>query len=202
MNRQPKPWSEACERNRDPILSVLREEFDGAGTVLEIGGGTGQHAVYFAAALPHLVWLPSDRVEYLDGIQAWIEDAALPNALAPVALDVLDHPWPVSRAQWVYSANTAHIMGWDGVEAMFAGTSRVLADGGHFCLYGPFHENGKPTSDSNARFDQLLRARDPASGIRHREDLQQLADQVGLRFKRACPLPANNQILVWERTSR
>ena len=200
--RGDRPWSEACERNREPILRILREEFTGPGTVLEIGSGTGQHAVHFAAALPHVVWQPTDLAPNLDGIQRWAEDAALPNILAPVALDVCHHPWPVTRAQWVYSANTAHIMGWDGVEAMFAGAARVLGDGGRFCLYGPFHQDGGATSESNARFDVALRARDPASGIRHREDLEQLGGHVGLLLRRACPMPANNQLLVWERAPR
>lgn len=197
-----KPWSEACERNREPILAVLRQIFVDPGTVLEIGSGTGQHAVHFAAALPHVVWLPSDIPAHLDGIEAWVEEAALANVLAPVALDVRDHPWPVSRAQWVYSANTAHIMGWDGVEAMFAGASRLLPDGGCFCLYGPFHQGGQATSESNRRFDALLQERDRASGIRDVEDLIRLGKHVDLILTQTHAMPANNQMLVWQRRAR
>ncbi len=194
-----KPWAEACERNREPILAALREVFDRPGTVLEIGSGTGQHAVHFAAALPHLAWQPSDLEENLTGIQQWVEEAALPNVLAPVALDVTRHPWPVDRAGWIFSANTAHIMSWNGVEAMFAGAARLLPEGGCFCLYGPFHQGGRATSDSNARFDAMLRQRDPQSGVRDRDDLERLAGHVHMHLRDARLMPANNQLLVWER---
>ncbi|MEX0871262.1 MAG: DUF938 domain-containing protein, partial [Aquisalimonadaceae bacterium] len=161
-----KPWSQACENNREPILRVLRDYFTTPGTIIEIGSGTGQHAVYFAQHLPHLYWQPTDRQENLPGIAMWAEEADAANLLSPVCLDVTVQPWPVSRAAGVFAANTAHIMGWAGVEAMFAGAARILDEGGRFCLYGPSMIGGLHTSDSNARFDAMLRARDPASGIR------------------------------------
>ena len=136
-----KPYSDACERNREPILEVLRQWFSAPGTVLEIGSGTGQHAVYFAQHLPHLTWLATDRAENLPGIRLWFEEAGLPNLRGPQQFNVLDAAWPVSDVAYVFSANTAHIMGWPEVEAMFAGVGTALRPGGKFCLYGPFNRN-------------------------------------------------------------
>lgn len=194
-----KPWAQACENNKAPILQVLQDQFTTTGTILEIGSGTGQHAVHFARHLPHLQWQPTDRAENLSGIAVWVEEAGLPNLAKPVCLDVTDQPWPVTRASGVFSANTAHIMGWDGVEAMFAGAARVLERGGRFCLYGPFKIDGTHTSESNERFDAMLRARDPASGIRDRTALEELGQQCGLHLLEDRKLPANNRILVWDR---
>ncbi len=156
-----KPWSEACERNRGPILEVLRGAFAGATRVLEIGSGTGQHAVFFAAALPHLEWQPSDRAEHLPGIAAWRDEAALPNLLPPLALDVDDADWPSQYFDALFSANTLHIMGWSSVEHFFRGAGRVLRPGGVLAVYGPFRYGGHHTAPSNAQFDAFLRARDP-----------------------------------------
>lgn len=196
-----KPWSQACENNKDPILQVLKEQFTTSGPLLEIGSGTGQHAVHFASALPHLAWQPTDRRENLPGIAQWVAEARLPNLAAPAYLDVTVEPWPLSRAVGVFSANTAHIMGWNAVEAMFAGVGNVLEPGGRFCLYGPFGHNGVLTPDSNVRFDAMLRARDPESGIRDDAALRQLGQQCGLRPVADYALPANNRLLVWERVS-
>lgn len=196
---QVKPWSKACENNQEPILQVLQKHFTTAGTILEIGSGTGQHAVHFARHLPHLNWQPTDRAENLPGIIMWAEQAGLPNLLSPACLDVTRKPWPITHASGVFSANTAHIMDWDGVEAMFAGAARLLDRNGRFCLYGPFMIDGTHTSDSNARFDTMLRARDPASGIRDLTALKELAQQCGLRLIENRAMPANNRTLVWER---
>jgi len=193
-----KPYSEACEENKQPILAVLERVFAESRSVLEIGSGTGQHAVYFGAALGHLVWQTSDRPENQPGIQCWLEEAALPNVRAPIGLDV-GGEWPRERFDAVFSANTTHIMSWPEVEQMFQGIGRVLDPGGCFALYGPFNFGGRYTSESNARFDQLLKERDPKSGIRNFEDLDGLAKTNGLTFSEDVPMPVNNRTLVWHK---
>ncbi len=165
---------------------------------MEVGSGTGQHGVYFAGALPHLIWQTSDLPEHHDGIRAWLLEAALPNLKAPIALDV-GGVWPDRSFDAVFSANTTHIMSWPQVEQMFGGIGRVLESGGCFALYGPFNFDGNYTSDSNERFDQWLKERDPASGIRNFEDLDSLVRTNGLIFVEDIPMPANNRVLVWLR---
>lgn len=192
-----KPFSEACERNKEPILGVLREALAGVRTVLEIGSGTGQHAVHFAAHLPHLVWQPSDLPANHPGIRAWLAEASLPNLRAPLALDVYDPQWPIETAEAVFAANIAHIVAWAGVVRLFEGVGRILAPGGVWVLYGPFKYAGEHTSASNARFDAWLRERDPQSGIRDYEALEALARAQGLVLERDHPMPANNRTLVW-----
>jgi len=192
-----KPHSPACERNREPILAVLREHFAARRQVLEIGSGTGQHAVFFAAAMPWLQWQASDRAEYLPGIRAWLDDARLPNTPAPLELDVLA-AWPALDVDAVFSANTLHIMGWDGVQALFEGVGKLLADSGDtLIVYGPFNYGGAYTSDSNRQFDAWLKARDPRSGIRDFEAVDALAEAAGLRLLADIEMPANNRCLVW-----
>ena len=192
-----KPHSPACERNREPILAVLREHFATRRQVLEIGSGTGQHAVFFAAAMPWLQWQASDRAEYLPGIRAWLDDARLPNTPAPLELDVLA-AWPALDVDAVFSANTLHIMGWDGVQALFEGVGKLLADSGDtLIVYGPFNYGGAYTSDSNRQFDGWLKARDPRSGIRDFEAVDALAEAAGLRLLADIEMPANNHCLVW-----
>ena len=194
-----KPYAPAAEQNRAPILAVLRERFLAHGRALEIGAGTGQHAAHFATALPHLDGPPSDVSENLPGVEAWRRDAAVPNLRPALPLDVLRDPWPEGPFEYVYSANTVHIMHWPAVEALFAGVARVLAPGGLFALYGPFAHDGAHTAESNARFDQMLRAQDPGMGVRDRADLDALATAAGLEPAAVIDLPANNQILLWRR---
>jgi cyclopropane fatty-acyl-phospholipid synthase-like methyltransferase len=193
------PHAPACDRNRDPILSVIGPLFEDCRTVLEIGSGTGQHAVYFAAQLPHLTWIASDLDECLPGIAAWIAAAKLPNVRGPMALDVARADWPAVRADAVFSANSAHIMGMPAVAAMFGGVGRLLPPGGLFVLYGPFNYGGAYTADSNARFDAWLKERDPVRGIRDFEHLDRLAGEAGMRLEMDVPMPANNRILCWQR---
>ena len=193
-----KPFAESCEQNKLPILEVLRTEFAHATRVLEIGSGTGQHAVFFAAQLPHLDWQTSDVRDYHSGIKAWIDEARLPNIHAPLDLDVSD-AWPRASYDGVFSANTVHIMAWAEVEATFAGVGTVLEGGGRFCLYGPFNYGGKFTSDSNARFDQWLKARDARSGVRDFEALDRLARAAGMELTNDYAMPANNRTLVWRK---
>ena len=196
-----KPFAEACERNRAPILGVLGEVFAACRQVLEIGSGTGQHAVYFASNLPHLVWQTSELPEHHAGIRAWLAEARLDNAPAPLALDVNDPAWPVKGVDAVFSANTLHIIGWPAVERMFAGVARVLQPGGVLCIYGPFNYGGRYTAPSNARFDAWLKARDPLSGIRDFESVDALARANGLVLWRDFAMPANNRSLVWRRVA-
>ncbi len=194
-----KPFSAACEENKEPILSIIRPLFADVREVLEIGSGTGQHAVYFAAALRHLVWQPSDRLENLPGIGLWLDEAELDNLRRPMALDVLRDTWPSTHFDAVYSANTAHIMSIDEVQSMFHGVAAVLPPGALFALYGPFNYDGRYTSDSNARFDQWLKARDARSGIKDVGDLTAFGDSVGLALSQDYAMPVNNRLLLWQR---
>lgn len=196
-----KPFAPACERNRAPILSVLQRWFADRNQVLEIGSGTGQHAVHFAAAMPQLQWQASDRTEHLPGIRAWLDEAALPNTPAPLALDVARGPWPAARFDAAFTANTLHIMGWPDVEALFAGLDRVLGADAVFAAYGPFNYRGDYTSASNREFDGWLRARDPHSGIRDFEAVDALARGIGLRLMEDAAMPANNRCVVWTRAA-
>lgn len=195
-----KPYSEACEQNKLPILSVLQEIFTRPGTILEIGSGTGQHAVYFARRLPHLIWQPTDIAEHIPGIKLWLAEADLPNVRPPRVLDVAHQPWPVERADGVFSANTAHIMSWAEVENMFYGIGKILAAEEFFCLYGPFNYGGRYTSASNAQFGAWLKQHDPRRGIRNIDDLNRLAEQAGLILAQDHPMPVNNRTLVWRKT--
>ena len=188
-----KPFSEASERNRGPILAILRRVFKDRKRVLEIGSGTGQHAAYFSAELPHLVWQASDVAEHLPGIRQWVSDPA------PIELDV-DKPWPEVQADAVFSANTCHIMSWPQVERMFEGIGRLQPE--VLVLYGPFNYDGRHTSESNARFDAMLRARDPLSGIRDFEKVNALAQAAGLALAEDNAMPANNRLLVWRSIPR
>ena len=198
-----KPHAPACERNREPILAVLRTHFADRRRVLEIGSGTGQHAVHFAAALPQLVWQCADVADNLPGIRAWLDEAALANTPAPLALDVRG-AWPASCYDAMFSANTLHILGWADVEALFAGVDAVLAragdvGGGVLAVYGPFNYGGEYTSDSNREFDAWLKARDARSGIRDFEAVDALARGIGLRLRADVAMPVNNRMLVWGR---
>lgn len=194
------PDAPATGRNREPILAVLREAFAGRSRVLEIGSGTGQHAVFFAEAMPWLQWQTSELPERHEAIAAWIAEAKLSNVLPPFALDV-DRPeqWPSQFFDAVFSANTLHIMGWPQVQALFANLARVLMPEASVVIYGPFNIGGAFTSPSNAAFDAQLRGADPQRGIRDLEAVQALASEAGLDFVADIPMPANNRCLVWRR---
>ncbi|MEW9572098.1 DUF938 domain-containing protein [Rhodanobacter sp. Si-c] len=194
-----KPHAPACERNREPILEVLRRHYAGRRRVLEIGSGTGQHAVHFAAALTWLDWQCSDRAEHLPGIRAWLDEAALPNTPPPLELDVVG-PWPHGPFDAAFSANTLHIMAWHEVEALFAQLPAVVADDGRLVIYGPFNYAGRYTSDSNAAFDQWLKARGTHMGIRDAEAVDALATAAGFALVDDVAMPANNRCRVWQRT--
>jgi len=190
------PFSEACERNKEPILEVLRTLLPDRGHVLEIGSGTGQHVVHFAPHFPKLSWQPTERRDQLPGLNTRIRREGHTNILPAIELDV-QGAWPDHPYAAVYSANTAHIMSWTAVCAMFAGVGRRLLPSSAFCLYGPFNQGGAHTAPSNAEFDRQLQERDPAMGLRDIEALEGLAHSSGLRLGQRLELPANNQLLVF-----
>lgn len=194
-----KPYAPSCERNREPILAVLRRHFHDRHRVLEIGSGTGQHAVYFGAALPQLQWQTSDRAEQHEGIRAWLAEAALPNVLQPLMLDVMSDDWPPPGYDAAFSANTLHIMSWPAVKSCFAGLGRVLTEDARMVIYGPFNVDGHYTSASNAEFDRWLKARDTEMGIRDLAAVDALAAAIGLRLIEDVAMPANNRCLIWQR---
>jgi trans-aconitate methyltransferase len=193
-----KPFSPACERNRAPILAALREPFATRRQVLEIGSGTGQHAVHFAAALPHLTWQTSDVAAHLAGIRAWLADAALPNTPPPLELDVAG-AWPAARYDAAFTANTLHIMSWPEVQQLFEQLGSALTDDAILAVYGPFNEDGRFTSDSNAAFDASLRERAPHMGLRDVSAIDALARAIDLTLFADLPMPANNRTLLWRR---
>jgi SAM-dependent methyltransferase len=197
-----KPYAESCEKNQAEILDVLNVEFARSNKILEIASGTGQHAVYFGRALPHVSWQTSELPENHAGIQTWLDEAQLNNVLAPLILDVHSADWPVTSVDAIFNANTVHIISWQGVEKMFDGIGRVLRLGGVLCIYGAYNYYGKFTSESNARFDQWLKARDPQSGVRDFEAVNQLAEAQGLRLHKDISMPGNNRTLVWQRIAK
>jgi len=192
-----KPNAPSCEKNREPILGVLRQHFADRQQVLEIGSGTGQHAVFFAEHLPHLIWQTSDRAENLPGISAWLDEATLPNTPPPLLLDV-QKTWPAGRYDAFFSANTLHIMPWAAVESLFAGLAGILAGDAKLAIYGPFNYGGQFTSDSNASFDRQLKEVAPHQGIRDFERVHALAQRAGLSLLEDRVMPSNNHCLVWQ----
>lgn len=195
----PKPFAPSCERNQSAILEVLKLLLVDTQQVLEIGSGTGQHAVYFARHMPWLSWQPSDQADKLSGMGRWLEEAGLGNVRPPLVLDVAQNPWPPVQADAVFSANTAHIMSWLQVERFIAGVGQILPKGGIFCLYGPFNYGGEYTSEGNAGFDASLRAENPARGLRDVEAIQALAQAAGLQLQSDTSMPANNHLLCWRK---
>ncbi len=192
-----KSYSESCEKNKTPILAVLKEIFAERKRVLEIASDTGQHAVYFGRELPHLIWQTSELAQHHASIQAWLDEAQLPNVLAPLSADVNDARWPVEPADAIFNANTVHIISWPEVELLFAHIERIIVPGGCVCFYGPYNYGGHFTSESNARFDAWLKSRNPNSGVRDFEAVNRLAESHGLELLRDIAMPSNNRILVW-----
>lgn len=194
-----KPVSAACLRNQEPIARALAGILVEPARVLEIGSGTGQHAVYLARALPHLIWQPTELEPALAGIRAWRDEAGLDNVLEPRVLDVCQDDWPTGPYDAVFTANTVHFIGWEPVRRMFAGVAQVLRPEGHFCIYGPFNENGRYTSEGNRDLDAWLKSRDQDSGIKDRDEVIRLADALGLLFQEDIAMPANNRLLVFRK---
>jgi cyclopropane fatty-acyl-phospholipid synthase-like methyltransferase len=195
-----RPFSPASERNREPILAVLREHFADRRQVLEIGSGSGQHAVHFAAALPHLTWQASDRAANLAGIAAWLAHACLANTPPPIELDVSGR-WPRAGFDAVFSANTLHIMAWPEVEALFAALPAATTADARLVIYGPFNYGGEYTSASNAAFDESLRRAAPHMGLRDVAAVDALAIAAGFRLRDDIAMPANNRCRVWQRVA-
>ena len=189
------PLSEACERNKAPILEVLRSAFADRTRVLEIGSGTGQHAVHFATHLTHLTWYPTEQLAYLPDLSSRVRLEGPRNLHPPTVLDVNQSLWPLRTADAIFTANTLHIMAWAEVLVMYRGIDAVLSAGGVLCVYGPFRYTGRYTSNSNQDFDRMLQERDPKSGLRDIKEITALAMQYGLRLRADHDLPANNRLL-------
>ena len=196
MNR---PYAESCEQNKQPILGVLKETFTDAGKLLEIGSGTGQHAVYFSQHLDNIIWQPSEMRDQIAGIDLWLKDVEHDRIQKPQLLDVAEEDWPFDTMDYVFTANTTHIMTWSHVVSMFKGIAQILKSGGKFAQYGPFNYQGQYTSESNARFDEWLKNRDPVSAIRDFEELEKLAQENDMRLLKDYEMPANNRILIWQK---
>ncbi len=194
-----KPYAESCERNSPPIFEVISPLLSNSKAVLEIGSGTGQHAVYFAERLPYLLWHTSDKLEYHSGIQGWITESKLTNITPPALFDVSDDPSPELKIDAVFSANTAHIMNANDVKNMIEKVGELLPKHGLFLLYGPFKIEGQFSSHNDALFDQHLKLRNVGSSIRNIEDLDRLAEQAGLFPKHRYTMPRNNHLICWQR---
>ncbi|MEM7690258.1 MAG: DUF938 domain-containing protein [Pseudomonadota bacterium] len=194
-----KKHAPATLRNREAILDVLREELPASGTVLEIAAGSGEHAVFFASHLPDLDWQPSDPApEALASIAAHREEAGLPDLKAPVELDASAATWNVREADAIVCINMVHISPWSATQGLFAGAAQILSGkNAPLILYGPYFEQGVEPAPSNLQFDQSLKARDPAWGIRHVEDLDRLAAGAGFKRSARHVMPANNLMLVY-----
>jgi hypothetical protein len=204
--RMQKPYSAACDRNRDPILAVLRRHLADRTNVLEVGSGTGQHAVHFAHALPHLCWQTSDVAENLGGISAWLREAALSNTPPPLELDI--DKWEAGSRysgkqttayDALFSANTLHILSWPQVQRLFAYILSLLTEDALVTIYGPFNYGGNFTSESNAAFNEWLQARGAHMAIRDFEAVDRLAAGIGLRLIDDVAMPSNNRLLIWRR---
>ncbi|WP_168791274.1 DUF938 domain-containing protein [Paraburkholderia aromaticivorans] len=192
--------SPSAERNREPILAVLRAALPVTGRVLEIASGTGQHAIWFARAMPGLDWQPSDAdAGARDSIAAWVAHEGLTNVRAPLALDVHQLDWGVDTLDAVVCINMIHISPWSAAQALFTGASRRVVDGGVLYLYGPYKRGGAHTSPSNDAFDQQLRGRDPEWGVRDMEEAVALGASVGLVCDEPIAMPANNFSLVFRK---
>ncbi len=194
-----KPYSESCDQNKEPILAVILPVFSSLSSVLEIGSGTGQHAIYFAENMPHLKWYTSDCRSYLAGINMWLDDAGLPNVLPPFELNVTESSWPKLDVDAVFTANSIHIMSQQDVLNFMSGVGNLLAEQGELMIYGPFNYNGQYTSSSNESFDQWLKSRDPLSGIKHFEDMVALANKNRMQLVADHAMPANNRILHFKK---
>ncbi len=197
-----KAFSQACENNKDPILSVFKRYITASGSLLEIGSGTGQHAAYFASQLPHLNWQPSDLTENIESIESWREEAQLPNLLPCKTFDANHPPVCNQRYPYLFSANTQHIMSWQTVEKLWQQLPLLLTPGALAFFYGPFKYRGEFTSPSNASFDLWLKERGSHQGVRDFEAIEALANRHQLQLVEDVKMPANNQLLVWQFTNQ
>jgi SAM-dependent methyltransferase len=195
-----KRHAQATERNREPLLAVLREVLPASGTLLEIASGTGQHAVFFARAFPGLRWQPTDmEPESLESIAAWRAEESLPNLLPPLVLDASSDTWPVSSADVILNVNMIHISPWASCQGLMRGAGRVLAPGGCLVMYGPYFVEGRETAPGNLAFDASLRERNAAWGVRQLGAVTAEAARHGLERERVVDMPSNNLTLVFRR---
>lgn len=195
-----KPFSQACENNKSYILNILNSAFATCSNVLEVGSGSGQHAVHLAKNLTHLTWQTSDLIENHQGINLWIDDEPSDNLKRPLELDFA-RPWPVAIVDGIFTANTLHIVSKSLVESFFKGVGRHLENNGTLCIYGPFKYDGEFTSPSNAEFDLWLKSIDAERGIRDLESIISLAKKEGLLLINDFNMPANNQLLVFKKSA-
>ena len=195
-----KPFAPAAEQNRHDILAVLQQELHATEQVLELGSGSGQHVCHFASAMTTTFWQPSELAQNLSGIESWIADSGCQNIHPPIELDIRWSDWPKLDVQGCYSANTLHIVDWGSVTSLFAGCGRLLPASAKLLIYGPYRINGEHTAPSNQRFDAMLRAGDPNSGVRDVQDLDALATINGFGRARLIEMPVNNFIAVWEKS--
>ena len=194
-----KQFAPACERNKDPILAVLRDILPATGLVLEIGSGSGQHTAYFAPRFPALTWQPTDLAPNLSSIAAWCQESDGGNIQPPLVLDLSHWPWPVTQAEAILCINTMHIVSWTLVQQLFQGVARTLLSGGLFYAYGPYRYVDRPLESSNVEFDAWLKARDPVSGIRDFAAVDALAQDAGLVVQGDRAMPANNRSIWWRK---
>lgn len=197
-----KPFSPSADRNKLPILNKLQLELSDGDNVLEIGSGTGQHACFFANAMPGILWQATELQQNIPAIETWLSEHKLKNTLEPRELDINRLPWPVIQANVCFTCNTLHIIGMDSVRSFFKGCAQVLNGNGKLCVYGPFSFDGQHTSASNKEFDQWLRDSNPASGVRDLHILDNLAQDLGFRACRYDAMPANNFFVTWEAGSK
>ena len=195
-----KDYAPSADRNKDEILTVFRELLPSAGTILEIASGTGQHAVHFSAALPGVVWQPSDRrQEILPSIRAWIAESGLSNVREPLELDVTWEVWPLDTADAIVTINMLHISPWSVCEAWLLGAARLLGPGAPLVYYGPMFRHDRQTAPSNLAFDRSLRQRDPSWGLRQLEEVAALAGAQGFAREAVIEMPNNNCTLVFRK---
>jgi len=195
-----KSFAPAAERNRQPILDVLRRVLPPAGLVLEVASGTGEHAVFFSEHLPTLQWQPTDASpDSLQSIRAWVEETARKNLLPPLELDVRAPQWPITKADALLCINMIHISPWEATEALFRGASQLLTGRSPLVTYGPYRLHGEHTAPSNEAFNQSLRSRNPCWGVRDIDELSELGRQTGFALQERVGMPANNMTLVWKR---
>jgi len=192
-----KPFSQACENNKGPILRAILPYLSKAEQVLEIGSGTGQHAIYFAAQMPHLTWHTSDMPRHHEGINMWLREAGVANIKPPIALDVNDS-WPELAIDALFTSNTFHIMSWKEVCRLIVKTAEMLPLNGYLMVYGPFNYDGQYTAESNRAFDNMLRSRDALSGLRDMADVTSKMSAAGFELLEDVAMPANNRCLIWQ----
>jgi cyclopropane fatty-acyl-phospholipid synthase-like methyltransferase len=195
-----KPFAPSAERNKQAILEALRDSLGQVHRVLEIGSGTGQHAVHIAQSLDHLEWQSSELEERIEGVRAWTSEAALANLPAPIVIDVNSDDWRCPPVQAVFSANTVHYMPWASVAFLFRGVAKLLDNDGVFLLYGPFNYDGEYVSDGNRQLDIWLAQQNPEYAIRDIEKIIAVAGEHGFELREDCPMPANNRLLIWRRS--